>query len=820
VPDTRSQTHDVPPGGDVPPGSKVPPGSDVRLEEIASEQTFVDRVYARLDAMRDQSHELEREGHRRSAAGPASGLVERDALVHRAAGQLRALDAEAEGLVFGRLDFDDGETYHIGRLGVRNDDREPLLIDWRAPAAAAFYRATAREPMGVVRRRVIICQGSRVVDLDDDLLTPQAAGKLRVLGEGALLAALQRSRGPHMRDIVTTIQREQDQAIRAPARGVTLITGGPGTGKTQVALHRAAYLLYTDRGRFTDGRILVVGPSTVFTSYISRVLPALGEESVHLRSLGELVDGVRATRREPAPIAAIKGSDAMLPVLADLVWQTPPAAPDQLRLVYAGQVLTLGAADLVAVRGQVRAEAQASGARPNAARPIAVTVLLRALWSRLDDTGFDRDLFADEVRDRPEFRRFVAAWWPRLTPTEVLAWLADPDRIAALDEHQAAMLAATYRPPVDRRPSDRGPDERRLDEPRLDDRWLDDRWSVDDVPLLDELAELLGPPPTPPPAPAPVAKLRELTTGPQPTETFALSCGLHDGWTLFAPGHPTPIALAGPGIDNDAVLAAQRWAEAVILREGHRVVGWTDGYDPYGEDAYVPLLAEPLPAAEPDEPGPEDDYAHVILDEAQDLSPMECRMLARRAEHASMTIVGDLGQATHPLAAEEWPQLLIRLNRRDYRTFDLRTGYRVPQVIADYATRFLSPTITATRSYRPGGTLAVRPVNDIPAALRAAVQDAPPEASVAVIAADDALTDLAPLVDRAGVTLLPASLVKGLEYDHVIVVEPARIVAAEPRGYNRLYVVLTRAVASLVVLHRDPLPADRRAAELRPGLVG
>jgi len=761
---------------------------DQRTQEIASEQRFVDRVYARVEAMRAESKALEREGYGRAAAGPASGLVERDAMVHRAAGQLRALDAEAEGLVFGRLDFDDGETYHIGRLGVRDENREPLLIDWRAPAAAAFYRATPRDPMGVVRRRVIICRGPEVVDLDDDVLSPDQVGDLPVLGEGALLAALRRSRGPHMRDIVTTIQREQDEAIRAPARGVTLITGGPGTGKTQVALHRAAYLLYTDRNRFTDGRILVIGPSTVFTTYISRVLPSLGEESVHLRSLGELVAGVAATRRDSAPVAALKGSERMREVLVELIWQTPPTAPDRLRLVYAGQVLTLTAADLARARAEVRARAQATTTPPNQARPIAATVLRQALWSTLDTVGFDRELFLDEVGDRPEFQRFLAAWWPRLTPADVLSWLADPSRVPLLDPAEAQILATTYQ--------------------------QQEGWSIDDVPLLDELAELLGQPPAPAArvATEPATRLRELTIGPRRIDTFALSCGLHDGWSLYAPGHPTPIAIAGPTIDNDAVAAAQRWAEMVILREGHRVVGWTDGYDPYGEDAYVPLLAEPLPVAEPEEPSAtvDDDYAHIILDEAQDLSPMECRMIARRAEHASMTIVGDLGQATHPLAAGSWPELLARLGRRDFRTYELRTGYRVPQVIADYAARYLSPEIPATRSYQSGGTLVVRRVDDIRAAVQDAVREATPNASIAIIAADRAIDDLAPLVDRAGVTVLPASMAKGLEYDQVIVVEPADIVAAEPRGYSRLYVVLTRAVATLVVLHRAPLPAPLR----------
>jgi hypothetical protein len=755
---------------------------DIRTQEIAAEQRVVDRVYARLDGMRAQATALAGEGHQRAAAGPVGGLLERDAMVHRAAARMRSLDAEAEGLVFGRLDFDDGETYHIGRLGVR-DGLEPLLVDWRAPAAEPFYRATTGEPLGVVRRRVIFCRGSTVVDLDDDILSPDGAGGLRVLGEGALLAALQRSRGPHMRDIVTTIQREQDAAIRAPARGVTLIIGGPGTGKTQVALHRAAYLLYTERARFTGSRILVVGPSTVFTTYINRVLPSLGEDSVHLRSLGELVDGVIATRRDRAEIAQIKGSDRMREVLRELMWQTPPAAPQRLRLVYAGLVLALDADDLAAARHRVRRRCETTATAPNSARAAATAILLDTLWSKVDGTHLTRDLFAEEVRDREEFQRFLRAWWPVLTPAEVLSWAADVVRVMGLDGRDAETVAASYR------------------------GWSG--WSVDDVPLLDELAELLGQPPAAAKAPTPEWQLRELTTGARPVDTFVLSCGLRDGWELYAPGLPTPIALAGQAIDNNAAGAAQRWAEAVILREGHRVVQWTDGFDPHGEEGYVPVLAEPLPVEETDDPV-EDPYLHVILDEAQDLSPMECRMIARRAEYASMTVVGDLGQATHPLAAGSWPRLLTRLGRHEARTLELHTGYRVPGVIADYAARVLAPGVEPTRSYRPGGTLSVRQVDDLHAAVRAAVQQAPYDATVAVIATDAAAEELAPLIDVPTVAVVPASLVKGLEYDHVIVVEPADIVAAEPRGQNRLYVVLTRAVMSLVVLHRQPLPEPLR----------
>jgi hypothetical protein len=758
---------------------------DARTQEIAAEQQVVDRVYERLEGMRAQAKALAGEGHGRAAAGSLTGLVERDAMVHRAAAQLRAVDAEAEGLVFGRLDFDDGEAYHIGRLGVRDDDREPLLVDWRAPAAAPFYRATSGQPLGVVRRRVIICRGPRVIDLDDDVLSPDDVGDLHVLGEGALLAALRRSRGAHMRDIVTTIQREQDEAIRAPARGVTLITGGPGTGKTQVALHRAAYLLYTDRGRFTDGRILVVGPSTVFTNYIGRVLPSLGEDSVHLRALGELVEGVTATRRDRAEVAQIKGSDRMRGVLTELMWQAPPTAPDRLRLVYAGQVLTLGAVELAAARRRVRARCEATGTTPNAARTTAAAVLLDALWPKVDGKHLNQEMFAEDAGDRDEFQRFLRAWWPPLTPAKVLPWLTDAARAIGLAAEDADMLAASYRGRTD--------------------------WSVDDVALLDELAELLGEPPAAPKAPEPEWQLRELTTGTRRVETFVLSCGLRDGWELYPPGHPTPIALAGPAIDNNAVPAAQRWAEAVILREGHRVVSWKDGFDPHGEDGYVPVLAEPLPVEEPDSDAPaEDRYLHVILDEAQDLSPMECRMIARRAEYASMTVVGDLGQATHPLAAGSWPQLLTRLGKREVRTLELHTGYRVPQLIADYATRVLAPGIAPTRSYRPGGTLSLRQVDDLQAAVREAVRQAPRDATVAVIAADDAADEFVPLIDVPHVAVVPASLVKGLEYDHVIVVEPTDIVAAEPRGLNRLYVALTRAVAGLLVLHQQKLPAALR----------
>ena len=688
--------------------------SEVTAQQMAIEQQVVDKVYARLEIMREQARALKSEGHSRAVAGPSTGLVERDAMVLRAAAKMSDLDSQEEGIVFGRLDFDDGETYRVGRLGVREENREPLVVDWRAPAAAPFYRATTGEPLGVERRRVIICEGPKVVGLDDDVLS--TADVDGVVGEGALLKSLTRERGEHMRDIVTTIQREQDEAIRAPAHGVTLITGGPGTGKTQVALHRAAYLLYTDRGRFSDGRVLVVGPSTVFTDYIGRVLPGLGEDSVHLRAIGELFEGVIATRRDPAKVAKAKGDLKMVRMLTELAWDTPPNAPDRLR--------TLQADDLTGARLEIRKRCEANGIKPNGGRAIATEVLSELLGGK----------------EIPE--SFLNSWWPALTPQDVL-------------------------------PAQNG------------------EWSIDDVPLLDELAEILGKPEVAA-RKVPEWQVRELNSDARLRETFVMSWSLNDGWQLYAPGLLTPIAQSGQSIDNNNPWAAQRWASAIILREGHKVVSWIDGFDPHGEEGFVPVLAEPLPVAEAEE-RVEDVYLHVILDEAQDLSPMECRMIARRAAHASMTIVGDLGQATHPLAVGSWPELVQRLGKRDVRMLDLPTGYRVPQVIADFAARALAPGLEPTRSFRPGGTLEIRQVDDLAAAVR--------DIEGTVIAPDHLAAEL---------NAMPVSQIKGLEYDRVVVVEPADIVAAEPRGMNRLYVALTRAVAELVVLHRKPLPENLR----------
>ena len=384
--------------------------------ELATEQAHVDLVYARLAEATRSAEEVaragralyqsDRETYLREEDG--TGLYERDVFAFQAARRLAVLDAEHEGLVFGRLDRTDGEIRYVGRIGVRDADYEPLVVDWRAPAAEPFYRATPAVPMDVVRRRVLRCSGETVVGISDDLLDSEHAnGDLVVLGEGALMAALTRARGHTMRDIVATIQAEQDEAIRAPYQGFTMITGGPGTGKTVVALHRAAYLLYSNRRRFESGGVLVVGPSRVFMSYIEQVLPSLGEESVTLRPIGAVAADVVAVTGEqvdPPATAAVKGSLRMTRVLRALVREPPPNAPKELRVSVKGHVLVLPAGALDQVRLEVLAHHKL-----NTGREAAEKAVLAALWRmRPPELDLDREDFDDRGRRNVRAGRVLA----------------------------------------------------------------------------------------------------------------------------------------------------------------------------------------------------------------------------------------------------------------------------------------------------------------------------------------------------------------------------------------------------------------------------
>ena len=404
--------------------------TNVERREIAAEQTYVDTVYERLEESAKVAQSLVAEGFARGHVGNEGGLVERDAMVYQASRRLSALNAAHDGLVFGRLNLLDGESRYIGRIGVRDADREILLVDWRAPAAAVFYQATAQDPAGVVRRRVLRCAGDRVVGVEDDLLDAEnAPDDMVVVGEGALLASLSRARDSSMHSVVATIQKEQDEAIRAPSRGATIIGGGPGTGKTVVALHRAAYLLYTDRRRFESGGVLVVGPSNVFMNYIERVLPSLGETSVTLRSLGEVVDGVKATRHDDAGGGRGQGLGA----------HDAGAAPARVRAAASGSPPSSATSTRTTCCGSTPASCRPSGAscsrgqKRNRAYTRAPAALVDALWSQVageralekGESGFIETIATDDA-----FVDFVEAWWPPVDAVEL--WRTLPERMAEL----------------------------------------------------------------------------------------------------------------------------------------------------------------------------------------------------------------------------------------------------------------------------------------------------------------------------------------------------------------------------------------------------
>jgi len=400
---------------------RVPVVGDAVEQEIKNEQAVVDRIYARLEAASASARQLAAEGHARASVGNFGGLVERDAIVFQAGRRLASLDAAHDGLVFGRLDLSDREIRYVGRLGLRDANRDILLVDWRAPAAAVFYQATAQDPAGVVRRRVLQSFTDRVIGVEDDLLDPGLAPEdMVIVGDGALIAALARSRERSMQSIVATIQKEQDDAIRSPHQGVTTISGGPGTGKTVVALHRAAYLLYTDRRRFESGGVLVVGPNSGVIAYIERVLPSLGETTVSLRALGEVVEGIRATRHDSASVARIKGSARMRQVLSRTVRGELPGGPTAFRVFYRDDVLRLDRAELAGLRRRLLS----GGQRRNRAAAKVSGELISLLWERA--TGdrareHGRDAFARTMRDDGDFVDFVESWWPVVDALEALA---------------------------------------------------------------------------------------------------------------------------------------------------------------------------------------------------------------------------------------------------------------------------------------------------------------------------------------------------------------------------------------------------------------
>lgn len=726
-------------------------------DEIAVEQAHVDAVYAELEKAGARAGLVEAEGlarGRTDRVGEArdeelTGLFERDALVLHAARRRHTLETQYEGLVFGRLDIDapvdhtpesEREVRYIGRIGVRDDDYEPLVIDWRAPAASPFYRATPVEPLGVLRRRVLRCKGADVVGIEDDLMVPEAPDDLVIVGDGALMAALTRSRGTQMRDIVATIQRHQDEAIRAPARGVTEITGGPGTGKTVVALHRAAYLLYSDRRRYESGGILVVGPSAAYTSYIERVLPSLGEDTVTLRSLGDVVDAISTERLDRPAAAAVKGSLRIRQVLSRVARDAVPGAPTEFRAFVAGQAVRLDARVLAQVRSRALRQHQR-----NLARPAVLQHLAEAAYRASGHT--DRAEFVEAFEDHLEVATFLEAWWPQLDPREVLLWLADPElarrqSAGVLEPAEADELSASLAVALET-----------------------GTWSVADAALVDDLFVRVGPVQDTPGEERGFYEVEEL-----------------DNLSAYGVTEVQPVSGG---------------------RRGSRFGGFT-GTEYAPADARERLLTGRV--------GTPDDYAHVLVDEAQDLSPMQWRMLGRRGQYASWTVVGDAAQSSWPGAAESAQARDEAFAGQPRRLFHMGTNYRNAREIFDYAARVIRvavPDADIPEAVRETGVEpVVLPLAGGAAGLAAQVAGAVDdvleqvEGPVAVItpAVHRSVLEgaLAGADDR--VQLVDPMSTKGLEYDATVVVDPDAIVAEAPGGVRVLYVVLTRAAHRMTVL--------------------
>ncbi len=705
-------------------------------DELRREQDYVRGLYTRLDAERARA----RGRYTTALRGTGTTLMERDFEVRALAEQVKRLDVADSGLCFGRLDAETGERSYIGRIGLHDeaDEFEPLLLDWRAPAARPFYVATAANAEGMRRRRQFHSHGRELLDYTDEVLGRPGAAEH---GDAALLAAVDAPRGAGMRDIVATIQAEQDEIIRLDHPGVLVIEGGPGTGKTVVALHRVAYLLYTQREQMARNGVLVVGPNPAFLHHIGRVLPSLGETTVVFTTVGDLVPGLRVTAEDTEQAARVKGSRRILDVLAAAIADRQRVPEDPLTIELSDVTTRIDAA----TAEWAREEARASGLPHNQARAVFLDVVTYVLteraiarigqgWLTRDDREAWEQLRGDLKAELAENDRFVAAidaLWPILTPRDLLADLyTSPERLRAAGA-DAALLRADGR-----------------------------AWTVSDVPLLDELVDLLGADGAP-----------DDTAEREQRAEAAYAAGVLD----------ILVAREDHMDDEDHLFA-------------HDLVYAEDLADRFLERDTRDLVDRA--AADRDWT-----YRHIVVDEAQELSEMDWRVLMRRCPGHSFTIVGDLAQRRAPAGATSWADVLDPYvpGRWVYRglTVNYRTPAEIMSVAADLLADF-APEVHPPDSVRACGV----------APWSRAVTDAELPSAIAEFVAAEA--------DRAGTSVVigppglagavSATETKGLEYDAVLVVDPDLILADGPRGAAELYVALTRATQRLGVLHRHPLP--------------
>ncbi|MEV8391288.1 MULTISPECIES: ATP-binding domain-containing protein [unclassified Streptomyces] len=728
--------------------------------ELDRERTYHETCRAALTGMVDDAHEQVVTGENAFASGADAEVLGRH--LRSRAKELR-LEPDSP-LFFGRLDFavapdgdHSGQSYHIGRRRIsEHPSAPPLVIDWRAPVSRAFYRASARDPQGVtVRRRFGWAPWSKgapedLTSLEDERLTAEGLTAEGLTGEGSgqrsgpengapptrsaiLTGEIERPRVGPMRDIAATIQPEQDDLVRSDLTRSVCVQGAPGTGKTAVGLHRAAYLLYTYPRRIQRGGLLILGPNRTFLSYISEVLPTLGEIGIRQSTVGDEIARHPVRAEDPEAAAVVKHDARMAEVLRRALYGRVAAPAEPLTVPDGSYRWRLGLDELARIVAEVRAEAPpyALGrerVRSRAVREIQLRAERRA--------GPKSAAWVRRVAGSRAVTAYLDTVWPKAAPEEVLAaLLADPESAAE------GILT---------------PEERRaIQRTRRSART--------------------------PSAPAPPARTPSALT----------------------PSACTPSART-PSAPPLSARAARRlpWsaADLVLL------------------DELACLIEHP------------EGYGHIVIDEAQDLSPMECRAIARRAEFGSLTVLGDLAQGTTPWAARSWPELLAHLGRPDATVTPLTTGFRVPGAVVELANRLLASLdvdVPPARSLRGDGELTVRQirrVNDLADAVTEAVRTAlTREGSIGVIAAGPEAERLRTVLMAAGiatatpdelgasaarVAVLPATAAKGLEYDHVVLVEPVAIAEAEARGRHRLYVALTRAVSRLDIVHSRPLPAE------------
>ncbi|EKY16539.1 HelD family protein [Actinomyces sp. oral taxon 181] len=733
---------------------------------VAEEQEFVDSAYSRLDQLRSQYREQRQKIDANHGVGNAQGWTERDALATHFAELSSRLDNVEERLVFGRLDMKDHATHYIGRISLLDEHSAPLLVDWRAPISAPFYQATAQEPLGVVRRRHIATRARTVTSVEDELLDVDQAQHqgLTLQGEGALMSALSSARSGRMGDIVATIQGEQDRVIRASDRGILVVQGGPGTGKTAVALHRAAYLLYTQRERLERSGVLIIGPSRTFLRYIEQVLPSLGESGVVQMTIGDIVPGLSAQDDDPVDIAAIKGRAAFSRILREAV-RLIPRLPDRDQVLQVwNRRVTLRIKDVQ----EALSRARRSGRPHNVARESFAMGLMELLAGRLIVEAGDASSTADidpddlrtwmsEIRDSVDARRAInLAWMPTQAPAFLRKLWSRPDLLAQANRKAGTPLS--------------------VEDLSLLYRTQDQPLTISDIPLIDELEELLGT------LDLASAQKRRAEEQREKEERERASEALK------------ATGLGGGIVTADMLMRQTQEAPSLrpLAERARADRSWT--------------------------------YGHIVIDEAQDLSPMAWRCLLRRCPSRSMTVVGDLDQKRGHRRPNSWKQALGPAARAFSEEFVLSISYRTPRaltriaqaVMAQHGTPVLYP-MEAVRdvpdcyqvSHTHKDTLK-ECVSQVVSTMEERLDHEEGEGKGRIcVIVPDAQAQLwhadesgASALDQR-VSYLTAAGSKGLEFDSVVVVEPGAILA---QGSGDLFVALTRATHDLHAVTTTQLP--------------